>query len=163
MPVNIVSAKRAVSYLVRNKASLVTEDTTLIRSEKENWHTPSIIKLSDFIAHSSFSKIKIRFNKKTLLERDKFSCQYCGIALTKAVATIDHVVPKGGIYKGKTSWTNCVIACKPCNSKKGNNTPSEAGMVLKKIPTYPHYLTHLSLAIERNSNGMESWKQYFIY
>lgn len=33
---------------------------------------------------------------------------------------MDHVLPisKGG----KTSWTNIVTSCGPCNSRKGNNT-----------------------------------------
>ena len=48
----------------------------------------------------------------------------------KILLTIDHIIPtsKGG----KTSFENCITACKPCNNEKGNRTPSEAKMFLKR-------------------------------
>ena len=165
MPVNIVPAKRAISYLVRDKATIVENGISgkALISEKETWEIPSIIKLSEFIGRSSLSNIKVKFNKRTLLERDKNQCQYCSKKLGRDVATIDHVIPKSHKHSGKTVWTNCVIACKDCNSKKANRTPQEARMPLKKVPISPHYITHLSRVLERHMKDNGTWKQYFIF
>ncbi len=58
------------------------------------------------------------YNKETfkmmILERDNFTCRYCG----KYGDTIDHVIPlsKGGI----SIFSNCVCACLVCNKQKGS-------------------------------------------
>jgi hypothetical protein len=59
-----------------------------------------------------------------VLERDEWQCQYCG-AIANAV---DHIIARS--RGGKNGWENLVAACKPCNSRKGNRTPEEAGMRL---------------------------------
>ena len=61
--------------------------------------------------------------------RDHSSCQYCG---SKSNLTIDHIIPKQ--KGGKDSWENLIIACSPCNSRKGNRTLVEANMKLMKVP-----------------------------
>lgn len=57
-----------------------------------------------------------------ILVRDKKVCAYCG----RKATTVDHIQPKsrGG---GEESW-NLVACCKPCNTRKNNRTPEEAGM-----------------------------------
>jgi 5-methylcytosine-specific restriction endonuclease McrA len=67
-----------------------------------------------------------------VLRRDKYACQYCGN--TKKL-TLDHVMPRS--KGGKHSWDNVVIACEPCNSRKGDRTPIQAGMVLRTKPKAP--------------------------
>ena len=59
-----------------------------------------------------------------ILDRDCFTCQYCG-----GVAThVDHVIP---VCQGGTSDPdNLVAACQRCNLKKSGKTPQEAGMKL---------------------------------
>jgi hypothetical protein len=52
--------------------------------------------------------------KSMVLERDKFICKYC----TGYGDTIDHVIPKS--KGGKTTFLNCVCACRKCNKEKGN-------------------------------------------
>jgi 5-methylcytosine-specific restriction endonuclease McrA len=70
------------------------------------------------------------------LRRDNHTCQYCGN--TKNL-TIDHVIPraKGGL----NIWENVVIACEPCNNRKGNRTPHEANMTLRTKPKAPMHPT----------------------
>lgn len=69
-------------------------------------------------------------NKKHILRRDGYICQYCG----EHGDTIDHVIPKSRLPKGKANyWGNLVAACSPCNNKKDNKTPQEAGMKVPKI------------------------------
>ena len=38
---------------------------------------------------------------------------------------------------GRSEWTNVVTACVPCNSRKGNRYPEEAGMRLVRQPKKP--------------------------
>lgn len=60
-----------------------------------------------------------------IFERDGYKCRYCGVT---EHLSIDHVIPisKGG----RTNKQNLVTACMPCNLKKHDRTPSEAGMKL---------------------------------
>ncbi len=58
--------------------------------------------------------------------RDKFSCRYC--RSSGCMLTLDHVLPFG-----PDSALNLVTACVSCNSKKGQRTPAQAGMEIKRI------------------------------
>ena len=58
----------------------------------------------------------------TILERDRYRCQYCGLdGLTSfensLVMSVDFVTPRA--HKGKKEPTNLVAACRPCNLIKG--------------------------------------------
>lgn len=85
---------------------------------------------------------KINFSRTNLFIRDDFTCQYCGTKLSQSQLTYDHIIPKCRFHKNRTlstNWTNIVTACRPCNHKKANRTPSEAGMYLIKQPIEPQY------------------------
>jgi len=66
-----------------------------------------------------------------VLNRDKHTCVYCAAHAD----TVDHVFPesRGGRY----SWENLAACCRPCNHRKGNLTPEEAGMRLRWHPYRP--------------------------
>lgn len=61
-------------------------------------------------------------------DRDHDICRYCGQDQTTATLHIDHVVSRsrGGLH----DMTNLVVACVPCNSRKGERLPHEVGLVL---------------------------------
>lgn len=44
-------------------------------------------------------------------------CYYCRVLLSKGTATRDHKIPKS---RGGRQFGNLVLACQPCNAKKGN-------------------------------------------
>lgn len=52
----------------------------------------------------------------SILNRDKFTCQYCGSKAPKVELTIDHRIPlcKGGTY----SDDNLLTCCEECNQGK---------------------------------------------
>ena len=60
-----------------------------------------------------------------ILERDYFTCRYCG---DPNATHVDHIIPK--CQGGTDDPDNLVSACEHCNCSKGGRTPEEAGMRL---------------------------------
>lgn len=54
--------------------------------------------------------------REQVLQRDNYTCVYCGNEATQA----DHIIPKS--LGGKDELSNLVAACLRCNSTKGNKT-----------------------------------------
>lgn len=79
-----------------------------------------------------------------LFARDAHLCLYCGDLFPRSQLTRDHVMPlsKGG----RDIWENVVAACFPCNSRKRNRTPQQAGMPLLAVPYRPSWIEHLILS-----------------
>jgi 5-methylcytosine-specific restriction endonuclease McrA len=98
---------------------------------------------------------KPRFSKANLYVRDLYTCQYCNTPYTKHNLTLDHVLPisKGG----KTSWTNIVAACGPCNTRKSNRTH----MKPVKPPYAPDYYELVDKRKQLEMNvAHHSWTAY---
>ncbi len=56
--------------------------------------------------------------KAYLLERENYTCIYCGIHASKAKMEIEHVVPRS--HGGTDSLNNLVLSCHECNQAKGS-------------------------------------------
>lgn len=108
----------------------IDEDT--IASANFVFRIPEIILLSRY---EKMPKPKVHFSRRTLYKRDRNQCQYCGCRPGSEELTIEHVVPR--CQGGKTTWENCVLACVPCNRRKADRTPQQAGMKLLKEPCRP--------------------------
>lgn len=59
-----------------------------------------------------------------LMDRDKWTCRYCGEAVTPTTATLDHIVPRS--RGGLNTPENLTTACLTCNSIKSGRTYEEA-------------------------------------
>lgn len=129
---NTVNWKRAICLIIKEKAEILKASTRKVRNAGGEiiFEIPLVIKLVKVIR--LIYKNKVPFSKRNIMVRDGFRCMYCG---TSSKLTIDHVIPvsKGG----KNNFDNCVTACQPCNNKKGNRTPREAHMFLRKQPYAP--------------------------
>lgn len=88
-----------------------------------------------------------RLSNKTLFERDKHLCAYCGTVYKRYGLTRDHVTPtsKGG----KDVWENVVTACIGCNQYKSDRTPEQCDMKLLYVPYVPTHNEHLILQNRR--------------
>ena len=132
LPVSRVNIKRAIALLVTGKAE------PLDFSEKGYYvHSPSVVLIvPEQIRLTKTDTERVwrvpPVNRREVLRRDKHTCQYCGS--TKQL-TLDHVIPRS--KGGKHTWDNVVIACESCNSRKGDRTPSQAGMILRTTPKAP--------------------------
>jgi 5-methylcytosine-specific restriction endonuclease McrA len=87
-----------------------------------------------------------QLTKSNVLKRDRFICGYCSKQLTTSSGSIDHITPKSRwdefVRRGKdngsyNNWKNVISSCKPCNCRKDNRTPEEAGMKLLNKPFVP--------------------------
>jgi hypothetical protein len=73
--------------------------------------------------------------KLKLFRRDRCTCAYCGQRFRERDLQCEHIVPasRGGGW----TWMNLVSACGPCNGRKADRTPEEAGMPLVYLPYVP--------------------------
>ena len=58
-----------------------------------------------------------------------------GQILRRQDFTIDHIVPRS--KGGQNTWSNTACACPPCNQRKGDRDPHEAGMTMLWEPKMP--------------------------
>lgn len=115
LPLSAIQWKEAILYMYHDKCTVLEwYDDWMVRSPSWETRVPAVIMLKDFMR----VKTRVRFSKNNLYLRDQYNCCYCGCAVNKSTATMDHVQPlsKGG----KTNWENIVTACAPCNTRKGN-------------------------------------------
>ena len=133
-PIQIVSWQRAICLYFDYKVDIVEGYENIdINSVSISLKCPAVIKLTKY--RKNFDRKKVKFSRFNVFHRDSFSCQYCDLEFTAKELTFDHVVPV--CRGGKTTWTNIVTSCKPCNTKKGSALPEEIGMLPQKRPVEP--------------------------
>ncbi|NNF03635.1 MAG: HNH endonuclease [Rhodothermales bacterium] len=146
----ITSVQRAIVLVLLQKAELVeSESDRYVRSPTMHVPWPSIVRLKAFVR---VPYKRIMLTRKNVMRRDRGRCQYCG---SRDRLTIDHVMPKS--RGGKDTWENLVAACVPCNNRKGDRTPEEAGYELERKPFRPSYVMYI-----RDFVGTmdDTWKPY---
>lgn len=149
-PLSIVSARRAIVLVLRQKAVILEETGTTWRSERASFPLPSVVRLNTFVKVPYARRVAL--NRRSVFTRDDNACQYCGIG----AENIDHVIPKS--RGGPHTWENVVAACRRCNLRKGNRTPVEAGMPLQSTPQAPR--RHGWVFVNLNAPPHPSWKPY---
>ncbi len=152
-PLNITTWRRATVLMLKGKAESLEEDSS--RQIRPDRKLPTVIRLRHFIR---VPYRELALTRKNILQRDNNCCQYCGHLGDKL--SIDHVFPRS--RGGKDSWENVTTACLQCNVMKGNRTPEEANMPLRKKPHKP--LSNLSFEATRqiDSGRHKEWGKYVI-
>lgn len=152
-PHKIVPWQKAVTQLFTGDVEVVEEYDDMLCSPSLSMRTPSVVRLKRPIGKM---KRGVKFSRQNVLTRDGFQCQYCGTKGDYDTLNYDHVMPRH--QGGKTDWENIVASCYPCNGKKANRTPEQAGMVLISRPKKPHSLPlHAPL---RTRDVHPSWENY---
>ena len=64
-----------------------------------------------------------------------------------------------GAQGGSTGWENIVTSCYPCNLRKRNRTPEQAGMRLLRKPFRPKTLPMSFLQLDRRTLP-KIWEPY---
>jgi len=153
-PLQFCTAKRAILMVLGGRAEKIECDGYVVRSPSISFQLPTVIRVLKLVKRNS--RKPLSFSKKNILRRDNYMCQYCG--LKETTLTVDHILPKS--RGGKTNWGNVVVACKPCNLKKGNRTAREANMELIKKPARPNYNYQPIVIPAGPPSHIESWMKY---
>jgi 5-methylcytosine-specific restriction endonuclease McrA len=152
LPISRIDVKRAIILLVTDKAEPLE-----FADNVGGWyvHAPSVVLWVPEHIRLKITSIERIWkvppvNRREVLRRDNHACQYCG---SRKQLTLDHVVPrsKGGTH----SWDNVVAACSPCNARKGDRVPHDAGLKLKAQPKAP---IHPAVAFAE-----QFWREYQEY
>lgn len=149
-PLGLASVKRAVILVMNGTAEIVEESGEYLRTPSTPYPIPSIIRLKRLVRRPPG---RLALNRRNILRRDGYTCQYCG--KRGGDLTVDHVFPKS--RGGRSIWENLVTACRPCNLKKKNRTPEEAGMRLARRPIAPR---HSLLLVADLPHLPEAWYMY---
>jgi 5-methylcytosine-specific restriction endonuclease McrA len=147
--VQVTGVQRAFRLFYAGRARALSSD--FVSYDFENWCdvpvgvedevicTPArsirIPRVIQLVYYDRVPQREVRFTRRNIFYRDKSRCQYCGKIFVQRDLNLDHVVPLS--QGGRSGWTNVVTACVPCNSRKGNRTPAEAGMRLVRQPRKP--------------------------
>jgi 5-methylcytosine-specific restriction endonuclease McrA len=148
---NIIDWKKAICLLEKGKVEVIKYSDKFINSVNGCIKLPVVLRLIKFIR--ILFKSKVPFSKKNVMARDGFTCAYCG--RTDAKLTVDHIKPKSS--GGKSTFENCVSACRECNLKKGNKTCSEAKM-FPKLKAYAPTINEF-LLMRVSSLGIKDFMQ----
>jgi 5-methylcytosine-specific restriction endonuclease McrA len=175
--VNIVGVKRAFALLFQDHARVVYSDTdqfqvlnreewilfsqeqpprereAVLKTVRFNIRIPRILLLTEF---DRLPVKELKFNRQSIFERDDFTCQYCGRTFSTKGLNLDHVIPRH--RGGQTSWENIVTSCLPCNTRKANRLPHEAGMRLVRMPYRPKARPFVTLS--EGGEIHESWQSF---
>jgi 5-methylcytosine-specific restriction endonuclease McrA len=151
-PVHVATVARSLTMLWNESAQVVDpEDFRLynwadwarlaprdgepfIRTVSFRLRVPEVLTLT---RHDRPRHNAVTFCRRNVFKRDHLTCQYCGARPGSEELTIDHIIPRA--QGGQTNWENCVLACVPCNARKANRTPEQAGMKLRRHPVRPSW------------------------
>lgn len=149
-PIGVASLKRAVAFVLKERAQIMLAADETIRSNSVELPVPRVVVFNEYVAipHSRLYD-RMPWSRRGVLERDRRRCAYC----RRTGDTIDHVLPVS--RGGDSNWLNTVTACVTCNGKKGNRTPKEAGMELRFEPRVVWRREVMMLAVEAAGVDLE--------
>ncbi len=140
-PLTLLPVRRALRLVLDRKAEILeVDESRVFRSERTELPCPVVIRLVRYVHVPR--KFRRQVTNTFLFARDAYSCQYCGRHRSelrgREFLTRDHVIPLS--RGGANDWGNVVAACSPCNNRKGNRLPKEAGMKVLTVPREPNHV-----------------------
>lgn len=127
-PLHRVSIRHAIRMVLRQVAEIHEADNDKVIGV---FPMPTVVRLTRYVVTKWRYTQGPAWSRQGVLQRDNRECGYCAAP----ASTIDHIHPRS--RGGKNTWTNTVAACYGCNQRKGDRTPSEAGMLLRLKPYAP--------------------------
>jgi 5-methylcytosine-specific restriction endonuclease McrA len=153
-PINVCTVRRAAVLVLKDKAELIESSEWALHSESLTLPRPVVIRLVTYVrvprdAHSR------KITRRAIFARDRWTCQYCGSE--RGSLTVDHVVPRS--RGGTSAWENIVTCCAPCNRRKGDRLPKQAGMHPRRAPRAPSSTIFVHVAVPRIP---DAWQRYLV-
>ncbi len=152
-PINVCTIRRALVLVLCDKAEIIEAYGSPVYSTCYAFEAPSVIRLYQLVRRP---RPRVKLTRREIFVRDRYTCQYCGVA--HGDLTLDHVIPrsKGGAH----TWENLVTACRSCNHRKGGKTLQEARMKLKDPPSEPRAGVYYSIERRLQSAAMDDWLKF---
>jgi 5-methylcytosine-specific restriction endonuclease McrA len=150
-PVNVCTVRRAVVLLLKEKAEVIERADWELHSANATIVRPMVIRLVTYVRIPRDTHRR-KITRRAVFARDNWTCQYCG---ARSQLTVDHVVPRS--KGGGSTWDNIVASCAPCNRRKGDALPRQAGMRLAKQPRTPNPNVFIHVA---SPTIPAAWRQY---
>ena len=147
-PLCIVSWRRAIVLVLKDKAEVIERDGVEFHAERMSVPCPSVIRLVQYVRIPYRSRVPL--SRRSVFARDSHRCQYCD----RPAENLDHVIPRS--RGGEHSWENVVASCRPCNSRKENRFLSETDLRLRRHPVAPH----VSWAVTTGGPIEAAWAPY---
>jgi 5-methylcytosine-specific restriction endonuclease McrA len=158
-PLRVVPWQKAITLLFQGKVEVIAVYDREIRGVTVRVRLPSVLRLLRHVRMKrSFAHVP--FSRPNVYARDDNTCQYCGERFSPSQLTFDHVVPVA--RGGRKDWDNIVTCCIPCNRRKGDQLPEEAGLRLIRRPRRPPALSHLTLSFGVH-RAPESWRDFLFW
>lgn len=162
-PQRWITLEQAALHYATDTVAWVDGETPL-RTLRGGWNAvtgrQSTIDVHPIVALRGASKINLfdvtpPFAKLKLFRRDRFTCAYCAQRFHERELQCEHVVPQS--RGGGWTWTNLVTACAPCNGRKRDRTPEEAGMPLVYLPYVPSRFEDFLLEGRHIRSDVHEW------
>ncbi len=150
-PINVCTVRRAVVLLLKEKAEVIEHGERELHSATQSITRPVVIRLVTYVRIPRDTHRR-KITRRAVFARDDWTCQYCG---SRSNLTVDHVVPRS--KGGTSSWENIVASCAPCNRRKGNALPRQAGMRLLRQPRTPSPHVFIQVA---SPSIPQAWRTY---
>ena len=153
-PLCAIPWTRALVLDLSDKVDVMEYYDRVVRTTTDEWPLPAVVRLRQYLR---LRRRDVALTRRNLILRDGGVCQYCHSVGGSKELTIDHVVPrsKGGAHV----WENVVLACGPCNRRKGSRTPTQARMPLRAAPRPPTFLATAHRALVATETPLE-WRGY---
>ena len=152
-PLNVCNLPRAFRLVFGQKAEVLEYDHQVIRTPRQEYRAPSVIRLQHQIRRP---RPRVKLTRREVFARDGYACQYCG--RQSSDLTLDHVVPR---HRGGThTWDNLVTACKACNHRKGGKFLDEAKLRLAHRPVEPRCDVYSLFTPYLRDDRNENWRSY---
>lgn len=125
LPLGVIGLRKALKLMFKGKVEVLEESELVVYASCTPIRVPRVLRLL-YVVEKIF-KQAVAYSRRLVFARDGHRCGYCGEKPGRL--TLDHVLPRS--RGGKTNFENTVACCSGCNSKKGDRTPSEAGLKLR--------------------------------
>jgi len=152
-PLNVCSLRRALVLMLKDKAEVIEDSATTLRSERISFTVPHVIRLRSYVSVPRAASRRI--SRRAVFARDQFRCQYCG---AQKRLTVDHVVPRS--KGGGDGWDNVVTSCAPCNLRKGDRLLPADGLTLARKPRAPEPFSFIFTEVDHIH---DSWRPYLAW
>ncbi|GAB3176738.1 5-methylcytosine-specific restriction endonuclease McrA [Micromonospora palomenae] len=129
-PLHRVTVQHAIRMLCRRVAEIHEAEPDQVIGV---FPVPRVVRLVRYVVTRWRFHAGPAWSRAAVLRRDDRCCAYCG----GPASTIDHILPRS--RGGRNTWKNTTAACYACNQRKGDRTPAEAGMPLRREPVTPSW------------------------